>query len=85
MLFKNIETLEYVGKFGNANPHYISDWVQSEKTGDSANSDPFVPRTGTCNFPSTMIVQVFYSKINTVNNPQYQILKVQYYYQSQDK
>jgi hypothetical protein len=58
MIFKNIENLNYIGKFGNSNPHYINDWLLNNKEDnkDSSNFDPFVNRTGTCKFPSTMVV-----------------------------
>ena len=29
MLFQNFNLLKYVGRFGNSDPHLISDWVPS--------------------------------------------------------
>ncbi len=34
---------------------------------------------GTCNFPSGYHVRIFYSKINTIVNPQYQIINADFY------
>ena len=28
MIFQNIYLMKYIGMFGNANPHFISDWVK---------------------------------------------------------
>lgn len=28
MIYQNFLLMQYVGKFGNANPHYIEDWVK---------------------------------------------------------
>lgn len=27
MLFQNLQQLKSVGRFGNANPHFIKDWI----------------------------------------------------------
>jgi hypothetical protein len=31
MLIQNIYNLNYVGGFGNANPHFFKDWIEVEK------------------------------------------------------
>jgi len=30
MIFENLKNIEKVGKFGNANPEYLSDWVDMD-------------------------------------------------------
>lgn len=74
--------MQYVGRFGNANPHYISDWIKVELDQSKDKFDITVDwdeNTGTCAFPSSYFVQVFYTKINTKSKPQYQIVKVSHY------
>jgi hypothetical protein len=61
-----------VGKFGNSNPHFIEDWVavEVEEGSDKTSSESeAIQNAGTCNFPSTYHVQIFYQKINTMKNP----------------
>ena len=68
MLFQNIQLLNYVGRFGNSNPHFISDWVKATVDISKDKSDITVDwdnNTGSCGFPSSYFLQVFYSKINT--------------------
>ncbi|CDW85277.1 UNKNOWN [Stylonychia lemnae] len=82
MLFQNFQLLKYVGRFGNSNPHYLSDWVQA--TVDSQKDKSLITASwdepsGTCVLPSAYFVQIFYSKINTRSDPQYQIVKVVHY------
>ena len=82
MIFQNFQQLKYVGRFGNSNPHFLSDWVQSTIDASKDKSDitaDWDNNTGSCNFPSSYFLQVFYSKINTRSDPQYQIIKVQHY------
>ena len=74
--------MKYVGRFGNANPHYISDWVEAILDTSKDKSDITVEwdnSTGTCSFPSSYFVQVFFTKINTRGDPQYQIVRVSHY------
>jgi hypothetical protein len=58
--------------FGNANPHYISDWIQNSIDSNNDKSDmegALDQNAGSCSFPSAHVVQFFYSKINTVDDP----------------
>lgn len=32
-----------------------------------------------CNLPSTRVIEVYYSKINTFEEPQYTVMRVQHY------
>jgi hypothetical protein len=69
--------MEYVGKYGNSNPHYISDWIESSVVTSKDKSDitgVWDSSTSSCVFPSAHIVQIFFSKINTLDDPQYQII-----------
>lgn len=71
-----------MGRFGNSNPHFITDWVKATKDTQKDKSDITVnwnDNTGSCNLPSSYFLQVFYSKINTKSNPEYQIIKVTHY------
>lgn len=66
--------MNYIGSFGNANPHYLSDWIEStiDTNYDKSDMDGSPnTNTGSCSFPSAHVVQIFYSKINTVADPQY--------------
>jgi len=40
MLFKNIENLNYLGRYGNSDPHFISDWIEvtTESTKDKSTN-----------------------------------------------
>jgi hypothetical protein len=41
MLYQNIHLLDHIGSFGNANPHYIKDWIKVEKpTEASLSAEP---------------------------------------------
>ena len=84
MIFQNVQLLDYVGMFGNANPHFIEDWVQANLDNSKDKSDiTGVWEGNTCTFPSAYHLQIFYSKINTLKKPQYKILQVKYYADTQ--
>ena len=83
MLFQNLFLLDKVGKTGNADQHYIKDWLQIEI---DTNKDIFGTQKAelstdqdSCEFPSTRVVEIFYKRINTDKEPQYVIMKMQHY------
>ena len=81
-MYQNLYSLGHVGRFGNSNPHFISDWIRVVRDSSRDKSDITVDwdaNTGTCNLPSSYFLQIFYSKINTQSDPQYQIVRVSYY------
>jgi hypothetical protein len=62
----------YVGRYGNANPHYVSDWVIAAVDSSKDKTDvtvDFDNSTGSCSFPSAYFVQIYYTKINTRGDP----------------
>lgn len=79
VLFQNLFQLDRFGYFGNSAPEFIKDWGTVISTGD----DPFQAPAGntgdTCDFPSTRIVEVYYSKLNTFEDPQYTIKRIEHY------
>ena len=78
-IFTNIiDNLKYVGKAGNANPHFISDWIEVELD-DSVNSA--APQLGgvasqTCEITAALNIDFYTSKYGTEANPQDVISKV---------
>jgi len=80
VLFQNLFNLEKFGISGNAAPEFAKDWgTVTTRTSD----DPFEMAANesgdTCSFPSTRIVEVYYSKINTNEEPQYTIKQIEHY------
>ena len=79
MLFNNDFTDKYMAMFGNANPHFVQDWVQIEtdimdKTSSKAE---WIESQATCNFPPVaFFIKIYYAKIFTKDEPQYHIVKV---------
>ena len=72
MLFQNIQKLQFVGRFGNSNPHFLSDWIEAAIDQSKDKSDITVDwdnNTGTCGFPSSYFLQIFFTKINTRGDP----------------
>ena len=79
MLFNNDFTNKVMARFGNANPHFIQDWVQIEtdimdKTSSKAE---WIETSATCTFPPiSFFFKIYYAKIYTKDEPQYHIVKV---------
>ena len=70
MLFEHLKTMNYVGKFGNADPHFISDWIEVEEI--TTNSDvkgTWDANESRCTFASALRIYVFYQNIGSVTNP----------------
>ena len=86
MLFQNMLQLELVGTSGNADPHYAKDWsdiiidTSLDRFEDSTDgqSDSFEGKDY-CTFPSVRVMEVFYERINTKEDPQYLIKRMQQY------
>ena len=72
-----------MGTSGNSDPHYGKDWQEItvdttlDRFADSsdASNDAYVGKSY-CTFPSTRIVEVFYEKINTKEDPQHLVKKM---------
>lgn len=82
MLFQNLYTLNLVGKSGNADPHCSADWIDVEvdNQNDKFNDEGvFNTNEGYCQFPSVHVVETFYEHVNTVEDPQVIIKKMQHY------
>lgn len=77
MIFQNLYQLNYFGKSGNANPAKMADWsaITVEKD-EMSQSGVWSPEDGSCSFPSTHEVDIFYQKIGTVEDPQYLMFKI---------
>jgi len=75
MIFQNMNLLKYIGKFGSSNVNFFSDWVEVESQVDNTESSF---DAGTCTFPSSLQLKVFYSKIGTADQAQFSIIKVQW-------
>ena len=82
MINQNLLRLKLVGRSGNADPHYLRDWVNIEIDSEDTfglstdgSSDNFRDKDY-CTFPSVRIVEIFYEKINTKSNPQFLVKKM---------
>lgn len=74
-LFKHlINNLKFVGSYGNANPHYIKDWVAVEYETSSATAATFSGRA--CTFDAGYSLKFYLTKLGTKSNPQYKISRV---------
>ena len=75
MINQNLLRLKLVGRSGNADPHYVKDWIEIEvdtnlDTFDSSKAeDSDFEGKDFCDFPSVRIVEVFFERINTKNEP----------------
>ena len=81
MIYQNLFQLEKFGTSGDSTPEFERDWaevkvpIQDDQFELAANEGA----DDVCNLPSIRIIEVFYSKINTFEDPQYTIEKVQHY------
>jgi len=77
MLYQNLFDMQMFAKFGNAIPENEKDWGTVNKL-DAENllNDASDSISGLCDFRSNAVVQVYYSKINTVEAPDYVIEKI---------
>jgi len=83
VLFQNLKySLGEIGRFGNANPHYIKDWIavqKTEATGGNQGGPGKLEDDGTCkSMPSAAFVRVFYQKIGRADNHQHEIIKADF-------
>ena len=69
--------MEKVGKSGNADQHYVSDWIDVESSTEDITSS-FNADNMQCDLPSVRVVEIFYKRINTEKEPQYLIMKMRY-------
>ena len=89
MLFQNLFLMEKVGISGNADQHYSRDWLDIEI---ESNLDRFGEGQSTlseddrwCELPSVRYIEIFYKRINTEQEPQYIIMKMQHYSRVNDQ
>lgn len=79
MILQNLYKLKNFGKSGNADPHYTNDWEEVELGTDNFyNKGIWNDPSGTCELPSLHVIEVFYQKINTLEDPQYTILSIKH-------
>ena len=73
MLFQNLYSLEYIGKYGKSNPLYPLDWVKVEQLEGAAMNSDFVEQQ--CNLPNAAIIRVFYQYIGEEKDKQPVVIK----------
>ena len=74
--------MDKVGISGNADPHYLKDWLDIEipSNEDTFNEESTLSvNSDTCILPSVRVVEIFYKRINTKKDPQYIVMKMQHY------
>ena len=69
MLTENLQLMKYVGKQGNANPHFLSDWVEVELPETINNGYEWNNAEGKCTFASAYELQIFTGKIYLQTEP----------------
>lgn len=70
------QSLSHIGKFGNSNPHYVSDWVEvaKEERGQVDNAQ-FADDVGECQaMSSSLLINVYYQKIGRVDQHQHEVV-----------
>lgn len=78
MLLQNIYEMKWFGKSANANPHFEADWSEVEVSEKDKFDDKGTwDEDGTCKFPNMHVLEVYYQKVNTKEDPQYLILSVE--------
>lgn len=80
MIYQNLYQLDQVGRYGNADPHYMKDWVTATvATKDKYLSGAWDDTESTCNFPTMHVVEIGTSKINTIDDPQHGVFAASHY------
>lgn len=77
MIFNNLYAFNAIGRFGNANPNFVKDWVTMTEL-DSSSNPSVTFEEGTCKFPSTAFVRLFFQKIGEATDPQITIVKADF-------
>ena len=80
VLLQNIYSMEWFGISANSNQHYPKDWqeikiVSTDKFGDQG---AWADASQTCDLPALHIIEVYYQKINTLEDPQYILVEIQH-------
>ena len=74
------QTLSYIGKFGNSNPHFVNDWIEvlnDEIVSIGDEGAIFKDDTGECQtMANSLFVNVYYQKIGRVEDHQNEIVNV---------
>ena len=73
-----------MGKYGNSNPHFLSDWIDVENLSKSQMLGNFDAQ-GECIFPSSAFVRVFYQRIGQTSSPQNTIIKADFEWKNSNK
>lgn len=76
LLFQYLnQSLSHIGKFGNSNPHFVSDWVEVFKEADENAAGQFQDDSGVCQAMSpSLLVSIYYQKIGRVEEHQHEIV-----------
>lgn len=77
-IFQNFyqdDAFEKVGRYANSDPNYPEDWIDITREANDQfdNAGVFDRNSGACTFPSIHIVEVFYQRINTAEEPLYTV------------
>ena len=75
MIFENLKKIKKIGKFGNSNAEYLADWLDIELDPAQYYTAPPLKYNRGCQFGSSLTINFYYAKINTRNNPQYEIVR----------
>ena len=77
-------SLEWIGKYGNSDPHYKSDWVKVDKYPKDAKDfsvSTFDDNSGSCNLGNGFAtLNIYYKNIGRVEDPQRIILSAEVRY-----
>lgn len=84
LIYQNLNNITHIGKFGNADRHFISDWVKIDKLDINqyiSSWDDFYNR---CSIPARINLNILYATYGMVNNTQIGIfrasLNIEYIY-----
>lgn len=69
-------SLSHLGKFGNSNPHYVSDWVEvSKEERGRVDNTLFDEDLGVCQtMSSSLFISIYYQSIGRVDKHQHEIV-----------
>lgn len=78
-MIQNLYQLNWFGKSGNSNPHFKNDWEKIViDENDKFSEGEWNGQLKMCELPSLHIIEVYYQKINTKDEPQFTILSIKH-------
>lgn len=77
---QNLYDLQYFGKSANAKPGHRGDWDRvTVEDQDKFDQGEWNKQLQECNLPSLHVVEVYYQKVNTDEDPKFVILAIKQY------